>query len=95
MGQKWGSCGEYAQARESHQAEGHEPGNQVLRAETGWLIQLGLHHREDFSSFGVYGNYRGLHLQKSRKYCRLVTRKHSFLCAPCSKLVIISKEEKS
>lgn len=60
-------------------------------------MQLDLHHREreDFSSFGVYDNYRALHLQKSRKYCHFVTRKHSFLSAPFSKLVIISKEEKS
>lgn len=40
-------------------------------------MQLGLCHREqeDFNSFGVWDNYRGLHLQKSRKYCHLVTRK--------------------
>lgn len=44
MGQEWGSCGEYAQAGEAHQAEGHEPGNQVLRVETRWPVPLGLHH---------------------------------------------------
>lgn len=44
LGEEWGSCGEYAQTGEAHQAEGREPGNQVLRAETTWPVQLGLRH---------------------------------------------------
>lgn len=73
MGQLWSMPG----LGEAHQTEGHEPRNRVLRAEIRWPMQLGLCHREqeDFSSFDVCDNYRGLHLQKSRKCGHLVTRK--------------------
>lgn len=35
MDQKWGGCGEYAQAGKAHQAEGHKPGNQILGQKPG------------------------------------------------------------
>lgn len=62
---------------EVHQAEGREPGNQVLRAETRWPAQRGLCHRAwgGFQQPECGDKYRGLHLPKSSTYCRSVTRR--------------------